>query len=107
MRRKDGTWAWVLNRGSVVQRDEHGRPLRAIGLHVDVTARKLNEAMLLERTRQLELGMRAAGLDTWRWDLVTGRGDALHQLLAAVRPQRRRAGGHRRVVLRGRASGRP
>ena len=71
MRRKDGTWVWVLNRGTVVQRDADGRPLRAIGLHVDVSARKLNESMLLERTRQLELGMRAAGLGTWRWDLVT------------------------------------
>ena len=37
----DGSWRWILDRGRVVERDAHGRPLRACGAHVDVTASPL------------------------------------------------------------------
>jgi signal transduction histidine kinase len=40
MRRKDGSWAWVLSRGEVVARDGEGRPLRKVGTHKDITARR-------------------------------------------------------------------
>jgi PAS domain S-box-containing protein len=70
MRREDGAWRWVLERGRVVARDADGRPTRMAGALTDVGARKLGEAILVERTRQLELGMRAGRLSTWRWDLA-------------------------------------
>jgi PAS domain S-box-containing protein len=38
---------WVLSKGSVV-RDPHGRPLRMLGIHVDITERKQAEAALRE-----------------------------------------------------------
>ena len=44
MRRKDGSWAWVLSRGEVVARDGEGRPLRMVGTHKDITALKRAEA---------------------------------------------------------------
>ncbi|GLC25228.1 PAS domain-containing protein [Roseisolibacter agri] len=71
MRRTDGRWAWVLDRGRVVARDGAGRPLRVVGTCTDVSARKLREAMLIERTRQLELAVRAGGLGTWKWDIAS------------------------------------
>ena len=40
MRRKDGGYIWLQNRGTVTDRDASGYPLRAIGTAVDVTARK-------------------------------------------------------------------
>ncbi len=52
LRTKDGGWKWVLTRGSVVERDESGRPLRVSGTHIDVTERKRAEA---ERHRLLEI----------------------------------------------------
>jgi signal transduction histidine kinase/CheY-like chemotaxis protein len=69
MRRGDGGWRWVLDRGRVAARGVDGRPLRMAGALTDVGARKLGESILVERTRQLELGMRAGRLTTWRWDL--------------------------------------
>jgi PAS domain S-box-containing protein len=40
---KSGTWIWVLDRGTVVERDAEGKPLRMCGTHLDVTARKQAE----------------------------------------------------------------
>ena len=40
MRTKDGEWKWILSRGMVASRDADGRPLRLIGTHTDITARK-------------------------------------------------------------------
>jgi PAS domain S-box-containing protein len=49
----DDHWVWLLVRGKVVQRDTTGKALRAIGTALDVTERKKNEALLLERERRL------------------------------------------------------
>ncbi|MES2581778.1 MAG: EAL domain-containing protein [Pseudomonadota bacterium] len=61
MRCKDGGWKWILSRGTVVQRDAVGHPLRMIGTHTDISERKSAEeelralnARLLENTHQLE-----------------------------------------------------
>ncbi len=43
LRRKDGEWGWVLSRGKVVQRSADGRPLRIVGTHIDIDARKAAE----------------------------------------------------------------
>ncbi|MDX2017743.1 MAG: PAS domain S-box protein [Planctomycetota bacterium] len=46
LRRKDGTWAWVLDAGQVVERDVHGRALQATGVHVDISLTKRAEQEL-------------------------------------------------------------
>ena len=47
MRTKSGEWKWIRDRGRVVERGPDGEPLRAVGIHIDVTERK-------ERQRDLE-----------------------------------------------------
>ena len=34
VRRKDGSWNWILARGKVVARDAAGTPLRLVGTHI-------------------------------------------------------------------------
>jgi diguanylate cyclase len=46
---KDGGYKWILDRGQVIERLPDGRPLRIVGTHSDVTARKLAETSLAER----------------------------------------------------------
>ncbi|WP_210544328.1 EAL domain-containing protein [Rhodoferax sp. PAMC 29310] len=42
----DGSWKWILSRGMVITRDPQGLPLRMIGTHTDITARKASEALV-------------------------------------------------------------
>gem|GEM_PF-930999 len=37
---KTGDWKWILDVGKIVERDDKGKPLRAAGIHHDVTERK-------------------------------------------------------------------
>lgn len=56
MRSKSGEWHWVLNWGRIVARTVEGRPVRAVGTHLDITERKrveLEKEFLLSRLRQL------------------------------------------------------
>ncbi len=65
MKHKNGNWVWIYSRGSVVQRNEQGQPLRMTGIHIDITEKKqillelenhrLNlEILVQERTDDLE-----------------------------------------------------
>ncbi|WP_276251556.1 PAS domain S-box protein [Haloarcula rara] len=47
LRTRDGDYRWIRDVGRVVKRGEDGEPLRAVGIHQDVTERK-------ERQRELE-----------------------------------------------------
>lgn len=46
LRAKSGDWKWISARGKVLNRDENGSPLRAVGIHQDITARKEAEAQI-------------------------------------------------------------
>ncbi|MGD1047760.1 MAG: PAS domain-containing protein, partial [Candidatus Krumholzibacteriaceae bacterium] len=48
LRTKSGDWKWVLNWGKIFERDEKGRPLRAAGIHLDLTEVKQAETALRE-----------------------------------------------------------
>ena len=52
-RHAGGGWRWVMVRGKIVERDRHGRGLRAVGTYTDVTASRLAEIGLREREKQL------------------------------------------------------
>jgi len=52
MRAKSGEWRWIRDRGRVVERDADGDPVRAVGIHIDVTEEKERERDL-ERYRRL------------------------------------------------------
>ncbi|MCJ8169013.1 PAS domain S-box protein [Atopomonas sediminilitoris] len=50
---KSGQYRWVLDRGMVVARDADGQPLRVIGTHTDIHARKANEEAIRHVNAQL------------------------------------------------------
>jgi diguanylate cyclase (GGDEF)-like protein/PAS domain S-box-containing protein len=48
---RDGQWKWVLSRGMVIARDAAGNPLRMVGTHTDITARKHQETLVWQQAR--------------------------------------------------------
>ncbi|BAH76216.1 PAS domain S-box protein [Solidesulfovibrio magneticus] len=48
MRRKDGSWVWVHDRGRVFSKDSQGNPLTMFGSHQDITERKAFEEAVQE-----------------------------------------------------------
>jgi len=45
LRKKDGSYSWILSRGKVFKSDVSGKPLRIVGTHTDITQRKKHESI--------------------------------------------------------------
>lgn len=76
LRHKDGHWVWIVSRGKVVQRDEHGRALRIVGTNKDITTRKLAE----ENEQRLSRAFRLLS----QCDSVLVHADDQSELLAKI-----------------------
>lgn len=53
LRCKDGSYKWILTRGKAFI-DEHGKPLSISGSHTDISEKKIAEAIIMDRTQQLD-----------------------------------------------------
>ncbi len=80
LRAKDGGWRWVRNWGRIVERDGEGRPLRAVGTHLDISEEKNAE----ESRRQLESQIREAQRVQSLRALAGGVAHDFNNLLQAV-----------------------
>ena len=54
MRDKAGNYIWVLDRGQVMERDDHGKPLRMISTCSDVSQRKFFDEELRQHRNRLQ-----------------------------------------------------
>jgi PAS domain S-box-containing protein len=54
VRGPDGSYKWVLSVGNSVTRDEHGRPLRVNGVHIDISEMKGLQLALEHRYEELQ-----------------------------------------------------
>ncbi|MBI2686721.1 MAG: response regulator [Acidobacteria bacterium] len=59
IRNAAGDWWWVLDRGRVVERGEHGAPLRMVGVIASIEERKQFEDALLQAMERAESANRA------------------------------------------------
>ena len=53
LRMKSGEYKWIMTRGKVVHRDLQGKATRALGVHMNIDARKKAEMALVENERML------------------------------------------------------
>jgi len=51
---KDGSWKWISGRGKTFEKGEKGVPYRAVGVHVDITERKMAEEKMKEAQKLLK-----------------------------------------------------
>ncbi|MEC5386954.1 response regulator [Uliginosibacterium sp. H3] len=61
LRHADGNWQWVGSYGRVVERDANGRALRMVGVHRNISDRKMFEHELLRAKEVAESASRAKG----------------------------------------------
>ena len=59
LRHKEGHYVWVLSSGRVSRWDDAGRPVLLAGIHMDITARKEQEAALLRANEELTAALAA------------------------------------------------
>lgn len=52
---KNGQWKWILGHGRVTKRDDRGKPIQAIGTHVDITKLKEIEIQLRKSEQKFKL----------------------------------------------------
>ena len=62
MKCKDGSWKWILARGTVTSRDAKGNPLRAIGTHTDISDRKAAEEREMRNLKLISEGASCAAV---------------------------------------------
>jgi PAS domain S-box-containing protein len=69
MRSKSGEWRRILDRGAVIERDEHGRAARVVGTCVDVTDLHATRAALAESEAWYRRLVEGANVVAWEYDL--------------------------------------
>ena len=71
MRHRDGHWVWVLARGKLYQRTADGEPSWIAGTHLDISAAKAAEELLLHKQMVLDRAERLTELGAWEVDMTT------------------------------------
>jgi two-component system, LuxR family, sensor kinase FixL len=75
LRNRDDAWVWIQERGRVIERDSAGRPVRVVGLCLDVDERH-NSAHALERSEsRFAHAVWGTSVGMWEHDI---RADTLH-----------------------------
>ena len=76
---RSGVWQWIFGSGRVLARDASGAPLRAAGIHLDISARKTLDSAatrtqqdLSKKQQALNEAQALAHLGSWEWDLKNG-----------------------------------
>jgi PAS domain S-box-containing protein len=50
----DGDWKWIRDIGKIFERDADGKPVRAVGIHIDIDERKQREQKLQQFRKAVE-----------------------------------------------------
>lgn len=55
LRCADGNYKWILNCGKVIERDSKGKPLRALGVHIDINEQKELEEQIRKQDEEFKI----------------------------------------------------
>ncbi len=70
---KDGSYKWIRGKGKSYYKDNSNKPVRAVGVHVDIDEKKKYENKLLENEELLRLTFEITGEGIWDWDISSGK----------------------------------
>jgi diguanylate cyclase (GGDEF)-like protein/PAS domain S-box-containing protein len=72
IRGKDGRWHWFLSHFRACAFDEFGRPIRLLGIDIDITEQRRREAELSEARSQVANAAQRAKIAFWRQEFGFG-----------------------------------
>ncbi|MCC6709495.1 MAG: PAS domain-containing protein [Gammaproteobacteria bacterium] len=84
LRKKDGSYIWVLDRGTVTVRTPEGRALRMSGVHMDITRLKNVQDALVAEQERLQLVLDNVPIGLWELDLESGAATTSSQWLTRL-----------------------
>lgn len=70
---KNGSYKWILNWGKISERNKEGKPLRALGIHLDIDDRVKTEEALKQSEERLRFALEGNSDAIWDWNLKTGQ----------------------------------
>lgn len=65
MKTRLGKWKWILDSGKVVEWDEKGEPLRAVGTHMDISQQKKAEGKLNQNSEEQNILLDNIDIQIW------------------------------------------
>lgn len=68
LKTKSGNYKWVLNWGKISERDEKGKPLRAVGVHIDIDDRKRVSEELIQSQKKYKAIFESTPLGIIAWE---------------------------------------
>lgn len=68
LRCHDGTYRWILDRGTVIERDAADRPVRMVGTHKDISLRKQLECRVEEQAERYRMLFEENPHPMWVYD---------------------------------------
>lgn len=68
---RDGGFRWINSRAKIMKRGADGRPLRVVGVQMDIHERRLAEERERANQQWLELTLDATELGVWDWNAIT------------------------------------
>ncbi len=71
LRCRDGSWKWVLDRGSIMEREADGKPRRMVGTLTDLSAQKAVEEELRKTRDALAKAQQLTHLGSFEYDIAT------------------------------------
>jgi PAS domain S-box-containing protein len=71
LKRKDGSYAWVLATGRVIARSVEGKPIRMVGIHLDITESKRMEFEFKALTERYSAAVSGTSDGLWDWEWGT------------------------------------
>jgi len=73
IRTKNGEWKWITARGRIVTRDADGKPVRSIGILIDIDSRKQLGEQLKTSEKRWKFALEGSRDGVWDWNIKANR----------------------------------